>query len=133
MIVSAAISNAQIRPDAVPPMNQDEVYWNAEYANLLNLQNAKLDSRRNALIVSLAGAGLTYIGGIVGVYTATESYDGTLQMGLPGMAMMGVGIVSIGVGGIWLLVNEFNMIKTQKRINEHLMLKYGPTGVALTF
>ena len=132
MVVSAAISNAQIRPDAVPPMNQDEVYWNAEYANLLNLQNAKLDSRRTALTVSLAGAGLAVVGAFVGVATA-EVKDGTATLGLPGLAMMAVGELTTAVGGAWLLINEFYMIKTQKRINEHLMLKYGPTGVSLTF
>ena len=129
---SAAVSNAQIRPDAVKPISENEVYWNSEYANLLNQQNARLDSRRTAMTVSLAGAGLAVVGTFVGVATA-EVNDGNATLGLPGVAIMAVGELTTAVGGVWFLINEFNMIKAQKRLNEHLLLKYGPTGVALSF
>ena len=125
---SSAVSNAQMRTDAFNPISENDTYWNAEYTHLLNQHNAKLDSRRTAMIVSLAGAGVSVIGYGVGIATAQDA-----TIGLPGVAIIAVGELTTSIGGIWLLINEFQMIKTQKRINDHLLLKYGPTGVTLTF
>ncbi|MBO4571085.1 MAG: hypothetical protein J5699_04085 [Bacteroidales bacterium] len=136
VVSSSALSSAQVRPQYMPSPengNPETIMWNAEYARLLDDQNHKLDSRKYAMIISLSGAAVTFTGAVVGVMTAESNYDGTVSIGTPGTAIMAVGELVTAVGGIWLLINEFNMIKAQQRINDHLILKYGPSGVALTF
>ena len=43
------------------------------------------------------------------------------------------GIVSGMVGGTWLLVNEYNLISTRKKINEHTIMQITPAGVTISF
>ena len=107
--------------------------WNMEYARLLSEQNDRLISRRNAMITTLSGVGVSFVGVLVGAATAEQDSYGNVTLGTPGVAIMGVGEIVTAVGGIWTLINEFNMLKAQKRLNDHLLLKYSPTGLSLTF
>ena len=141
LISSSVVSNAQlINPQPQDPgseqakmLQESEAMWNMEYARLLSEQNDRLISRRNAMITTLSGVGVTVVGAFVGVATAEQDSYGNVTLGAPGVAIIGVGEIVTAVGGIWTLINEFNMLKAQKRLNDHLLLKYSPTGLSLTF
>ena len=96
-----------------------------------------LQSRKIAKIVSLTGAGVAAIGSATTVFSALLNYDpevgGEIEVSPAGSILTSVGSIAMAVGGIWLLVNDFKLINSQKRINENLILRYGPTGVALQF
>ena len=52
---------------------------------------------------------------------------------VPVAATVGIvaGELAFLTGGIWMIVNEFKMVNSQRKINDHLILRYGPNGVAL--
>ena len=54
---------------------------------------------------------------------------------VPVAATVGIvaGELAFLTGGIWMIVNEFKMVNSQRKINDHLILRYGPNGVALQF
>ncbi|MBQ7575362.1 MAG: hypothetical protein IJT26_02405 [Bacteroidales bacterium] len=141
LISSSVVSNAQlINPQPQDPgseqakmLQESEAMWNMEYARLLSEQNDRLISRRNALITTLSGVGVSFVGVLVGAATGEQDSYGNVSLGAPGVAILGVGEIVTAVGGIWTLINEFNMLKAQKRLNDHLLLKYSPTGLSLTF
>lgn len=139
LVASSVLASAQIAPGRapLPENNQDILYQNGQYVELLAQQNKLLQSRKIAKIVSLTGAGVAAIGSATTVFSALLNYDpevgGEIEVSPAGSILTSVGSIAMAVGGIWLLVNDFKLINSQKRINENLILRYGPTGVALQF
>ena len=140
LIASTLAAHAQIAPvresrEALPP---EVLAQNTQYMDLLAYQNHLLKNRKTALIVSLAGAGTVTVSTILGFVGATYSYNtntGGTDIEFPAFATVGqlAGSVAATTGAVWYLVNEFKMIDAQKRINNHLILRYGPDGVKLMF
>ncbi len=99
-----------------------DAVWNSKHVDLLDFENKLLDRRKTALILSIAGAGVSSIGASLGI---GESEVGATLTIVGGLATL--------TGGVWFLVNEFKLINCQKKINSHLTLRYTPTSIALTF
>ena len=90
------------------------------------------------MIVSLSGLGVFVTSGIIGVSSANYRYDSygnveTVELPVVAAAGMAAGEIALLTGGIWMIVNEFKMVNSQRKINDHLILRYGPNGVALQF
>ena len=135
LLASSLLAKAQIAPGRSPGsvLPPEVLAQNTQYVDLLSYQNHLLKNRKTALIVSLAGAGVGVIGSMVTV-ASIDASGGTYTIDSPvGSALMGIGSIAVTTGGIWLLINEFKLIDSQKRINEHLILRYGPDGVRLQF
>ena len=87
-------------------------------------QNDLLSDRVAAICLSVGGgflAGLTTSliqNGADDIFTTTLFITSTLA----GVA-----------GGVWMIVNELQLISNQKKINNALTLRYGPDGIALQF
>lgn len=95
-------------------------------SQLLSRENKLLGRRRTALIVSLAGIGVE----AVGVSLPRQNNGDLTDFGA---AMVFVGGTATLVGGVWLLVNEFNLISTRRKINEGMMLQVAPGKISLQF
>ena len=132
LLATSTLANAQMRPDAkpgAPGINPGEVAaMNTQYVTLLEYQNKLLNRRVTALAVSAAGACIYEVGNIMYSAKVAANQDPTT-----GSTIALIGAATIGVGGIWAMINEVNLIGTQKKINEHLMLRYSPGGIALEF
>ena len=50
-----------------------------------------------------------------------------------GAVLGSIGLVTTAGAGVWLIVNEFQLISTRRKINEKMVLRVTPTGVALQF
>jgi len=50
-----------------------------------------------------------------------------------GAVIGSIGLVTTVGAGVWLIVNEFQLISTRRKINEKMVLRVTPTGVALQF
>lgn len=132
LLASATFANAQVRPDAMPaghgPNPAEIAAMNTQYVTLLAEQNKLLSRRYSALMVTVAGGCLYEAGSILySVKVASEQDPST------GTAFAAVGAITMLAGGVWTLINETNLIVNQKKINEHLMLRYSPSGIALEF
>ena len=140
LMASALVANAQIAPgrefkEVLPP---EVLAQNTQYVDLLAYQNHLLKNRKTALIVSLSGIGTVTVSTIIGFAGALYSYNsntGGVDIQFPVYATAGqlAGSVAATTGAVWYLVNEFKMINAQKKINNHLILRYGPDGVKLMF
>lgn len=105
--------------------NQVNTYEQYEFTGLLERENNLLNQRRIAFIGYLSGGAVAAIG-----LTLRSDY-GKLSTG--GTAMVTVGTLASLGAGIWLVVNEFQLISTRKKINDKLMLSVSPTGLSLHF
>ncbi len=105
-------------------LSSEQRFLNWQYVDLLKRQNTLLSERTTAICLSLGGSFL------VGVASSLENTGASSDLvnvfGYTG-AVMGL------VGGVWMLVNEFQLIQSRKKINNHLILRYGPNGIALQF
>ena len=131
VIASTTLMDAQIqwgngsrRDRNATELNQ---YQSGQYVEMLNRQNRLLTNRKIATCISLGGSALYLIGMNVATMDAREKPSNT------GYYLAGAGAVAAAGGGIWLLVNEFCLINSQKRINNHLIVRYSPGGIALVF
>lgn len=104
--------------------NPEQQFQNMQYVDLLNRQNDLLSDRVIALSLSIGGGFLS------GVMTSLA------QSGYTNSAVATLLVVSLTtslVGGVWMIINEYQLISNRKKINNNLTLRYGPTGVALQF
>jgi hypothetical protein len=131
VITSTTLMDAQIqwgngsrRDRNATELNQ---YQSGLYVEMLNRQNRLLTNRKIASCISLGGSALYLIGMNVATMDTREKPSNT------GYYLAGAGAVAAAGGGIWLLVNEFCLINSQKRINNHLIVRYSPGGIALVF
>ncbi len=131
VIASTTLMDAQIqwgngsrRDRNATELNQ---YQSGQYVEMLNRQNRLLTNRKIATCISLGGSALYLIGMNVATMDTREKPSNT------GYYLAGAGAVAAAGGGIWLLVNEFCLINSQKRINNHLIVRYSPGGIALVF
>lgn len=131
VIASTTLMDAQIqwgngsrRDRNATELNQ---YQSGLYVEMLNRQNRLLTNRKIASCISLGGSALYLIGMNVATMDAREKPSNT------GYYLAGAGAVAAAGGGIWLLVNEFCLINSQKKINNHLIVRYSPGGIALVF
>ena len=131
VIASTTLMDAQVqwgngsrRDRNATELNQ---YQSGLYVEMLNRQNRLLTNRKIASCISLGGSALYLIGMNVASMDAREKPSNT------GYYLAGAGAVAAAGGGIWLLVNEFCLINSQKRINNHLIVRYSPGGIALVF
>jgi len=132
LLASVGMANAQERvPVKHQPgfNNPGAVSLNTDYAYLLNNQNRLLQNRKVALTLSIAGGAVAGIGSSV-LQMAMMEEDGNPT---PGAIITAVGGTCALVGGIWTMINEFKLIESQKKINDNLLLRFGPGGVALQF
>ena len=138
LVASAVLSNAQIAPGRGMNRSAEVTALNTQYADLLSYQNHLLKNRKTAMIVTLSGLGVCVTSGVLGVAGVTFQYNsrGDVEMvDVPVAATVGIvaGELAFLTGGIWMIVNEFKMVNSQRKINDHLILRYGPNGVALQF
>lgn len=59
--------------------------------------------------------------------------DGRGNITNAGGVIGSIGLVTTVGAGAWLIVNEFQLISTRRKINEKMVLRVTPTGVALQF
>ena len=140
LVASTLAANAQIAPgreykEVLPP---EVLAQNTQYMDMLAYQNHLLKNRKTALIVSLAGVGTVTVSTILGFAGAVYSYNnhtGGTDIEFPAFATVGqlAGSAAATTGAVWYLVNEFKMINAQKKINDHLILRYSPDGIKLMF
>ena len=130
-IASTTLMDAQVqwgngsrRDRNATELNQ---YQSGLYVEMLNRQNRLLTNRKIASCISLGGSALYLIGMNVATMDTREKPSNT------GYYLAGAGALAAAGGGIWLLVNEFCLINSQKKINNHLIVRYSPGGIALVF
>ena len=127
LCVFAVLSRAQV---AVPSVPNQAAQANIpvqeyEYVNLLREQNKLLKSFKYSIITELAGVAAISIGsGLV------DEYDNLTSAGT---AFVGTGLIVATIGSVWFMIDGFKLINCQRRINEHLIIKTVPGGVALQF
>lgn len=127
LCVFAVLSRAQV---AVPSVPNQAAQANIpvqeyEYVNLLREQNKLLKSFKYSIITELAGVAAISIGsGLV------DEYDNLTSAGT---AFVGTGLIVATIGSVWFMIDGFKLINSQRRINEHLIIKTVPGGVALQF
>lgn len=132
VIASTTLMDAQVqwgngsrRDRNATELNQ---YQSGLYVEMLNRQNRLLTNRKIATCISLGGSALYLIGmNIEAMDTQVDNPSNT------GYYLAGAGALAAAGGGIWLLVNEFCLINSQKKINNHLIVRYSPGGIALVF
>lgn len=128
LLASAVIAPAQTikeRPaDGTQLTPSEWQFQNLRYVDLLNRQNDLLNDRTTAICLTIGGSFLASI--------TSSLIQGGMNDGI--MATLFISsAVAAAVGSCWMLVNEFQMISNQKKINNCLTLRYGPDGVALQF
>ena len=127
LCVFAVLSRAQV---AVPSVPNQAAQANIpvqeyEYVNLLREQNKLLKSFKYSIVAELAG--------VVAVSFGAEMTDEYGNLTSSGTVLVGAGLAVATVGSIWFLIDSFKLINSQRRINEHLIMKTIPGGVALQF
>lgn len=132
LMIFAPMANAQTikKADENKSVNVTtrDTQWNTRYTMLLEDQNSLLKQRKTAIIMSLAGS---VVGGLGSAIVTTSAENG--ESSPVGTVMAITGGACTLAGGVWLLMNEFQLINSQKAINNHLRLRYSPTGVVLEF
>ena len=127
LCVFAVSSRAQV---AVPSVPNQAAQANIpvqeyEYVTLLREQNKLLKSFKYSIVAELAG--------VVAVSFGAEMTDEYGNLTSSGTVLVGAGLAVATVGRIWFLLDSFKLINSQRRINEHLIMKTIPGGVALQF
>ena len=98
-------------------------FSNGAYLQLMQEQNKLLKRRNIGTIVAVSGIGVIALGGI----SAFAIDDG---LGLSIVALGGV--TTIG-SAIYLGINGMKLLNNQTEINNNLILKINPSGLALQF
>lgn len=136
LFIFSSMASAQTIDRTIEQFNQTknvtvttrDTQWNTRYTMLLEDQNSLLKQRKTAIIMSLAGS---VVGGLGSAIVTTSAENG--ESSPVGTVMAITGGACTLAGGVWLLMNEFQLINSQKAINNHLRLRYSPTGVVLEF
>lgn len=136
LFIFSSLASAQTIDRTIEQSNQNksvtvatrDTQWNTRYTMLLEDQNSLLKQRKTAIIMSLAGG---VVGGLGSAIVTTSAENG--ESSPVGTVMAITGGACTLAGGVWLLMNEFQLINSQKAINNHLRLRYSPTGIALEF
>ena len=108
-----------------PEDNQVKNYDLYEFNGLLERENSLLGQRRIATIISLSGSVVTSVG--------LSLRDQNNRITQTGTVIGSVGLLATLGSGVWLIVNEFQLISTRRKINEKTLLRVTPTGVSLHF
>lgn len=95
------------------------------FSELLKRENTLLKQRTIATIITLSGGAVTTVG------MALRDNRGIITNA--GAVIGSIGLVTTVGAGVWLIVNEFQLISTRRKINEKMVLRVTPTGVALQF
>ena len=127
VIASTTLMDAQVQWGNGFRRDRNATELSGQYVEMLNRQNRLLTNRKIASCISLGGSALYLIGMNVATMDTREKPSNT------GYYLAGAGAVAAAGGGIWLLVNEFCLINSQKKINNHLIVRYSPGGIALVF
>ena len=127
VIASTTLMDAQVQWGNGFRRDRNATELSGQYVEMLNRQNRLLTNRKIASCISLGGSALYLIGMNVATMDAREKPSNT------GYYLAGAGALAAAGGGIWLLVNEFCLINSQKKINNHLIVRYSPGGIALVF
>ena len=98
-----------------------------DYLGLLNKQNQLLKQRQTALIIGLSGSAFASA-----CYTTLRYIDGKALQQVFGIGFY-VGAATALAGGVWGIVNEVQLINNKRKINDNLILKVNPNGIALQF
>ena len=127
VIASTTLMDAQVQWGNGFRRDRNATELSGQYVEMLNRQNRLLTNRKIASCISLGGSALYLLGMNVATMDTREKPSNT------GYYLAGAGAVAAAGGGIWLLVNEFCLINSQKKINNHLIVRYSPGGIALVF
>ena len=100
-------------------------FQNAEINKLLEQENRLLTHRSTATIVSLSGSVVTTIG------ISIRNSNGTINNA--GQIIATIGAFTTAGAAIWLLVNEFKLISTRRKINSYMQIVLFPTGLKVEF
>ena len=107
------------------PAQGISTYQVYELRSSLDLENLLLDRRKTALWLTVGG----FIGTEVGTLIRDE--NGYITEGGAIIALTG-GLTML-TGAVWLVANEFKLIRVQKKINENMLLSISPHGLKLNF
>ena len=139
ILASSVLAKAQIAPRQSLGQGFDVISQDVQYIDRLSVQNRLLNNRKIAQIISLSGVGISIVSGVLCVEGAIYEVNprtGENQLAkIPVAPLVGVAVgeaITL-TGTIWLVVNEFKMINAQKKINDHLILRYSPDGIKLMF
>ena len=92
---------------------------------LLSQENEQLSQRTIAMILSLSGGAVTAVG--------AAQMDEYGYLTPTGKAFAAVGLITASVGEVWLIVNEFQLISTRKKINHYTQLRLTPNCLKYSF
>jgi hypothetical protein len=105
-------------------------FSNSAYLQLLQEQNKLLHRRYVGTIVAVSGIGAVGLGGLMGLTGAISNSKGLANFGI--MVVGLGGITTIG-SAIYLGINGMKLLNNQTEINNNLILKINPSGLALQF
>ena len=135
LLAGAMAARAQYAPGRGMTRSSEAAALNAQYSDLLSYENHLLKNRKTALILSLSGTGVAAVSAIAGTAAGAVNASSTDVIEMPTGAAVGVlvGELAAVTGGVMLLVNEFKLINCQRKINDHVIMRCSPTGVAFQF
>lgn len=105
-------------------------FSNSAYLQLLQDQNKLLKNRKIGTIVAVSGIGTVGFGGVMALTGAIFDADGLTGFGV---ACIGLGGVATVGSAIYLGLNGTKLLDNQRQINDNLILKINPSGLALQF
>ena len=113
------------RPVTFTDSDQAVAFEQFEFSELLKRENSLLKQRSIATIITLSGSVVTSVGMVL--------RDERGNITNTGAVLGSIGLLSTTGAGVWLIVNEFQLISTRRKINEKMVLRVTPAGVALQF
>ena len=117
--------NLPDRPVTFTDSDQAVAFEQFAFSELLKRENGLLKQRSIATIITLSGGVVTTVG------MALRDERGNITN--TGAVLGSIGLVTTAGAGVWLIVNEFQLISTRRKINEKMVLRVTPAGVALQF
>ena len=103
---------------------------NGAYLQLLQEQNKLLKRRNIGTIVAVSGIGTLGLGGVMTVSGAIFDADALESIGISFIALGGVATIG---SAVYLGINGTKLLNNQMQINDNLILKINPSGLALAF
>ena len=105
-------------------------FSNGAYLQLLQEQNILLKKRNVGTIVAVSGIGTVSLGGLLAFSGAIFNADFLTGTGL---TVLSLGAVATFGSAIYLGINGLKLLENQTQINNNLILKINPSGLALQF
>lgn len=105
-------------------------FSNGAYLQLLQEQNILLKKRNVGTIVAVSGIGTVSLGGLLAFSGAI--FDADFLTGT-GLTVLSLGAVATFGSAIYLGINGLKLLENQTQINNNLILKINPSGLALQF